>query len=77
MKDYLYKLLEEKGIELEETFDIEANGNLNIFQYGVIVEAILSTSIKEQQSIRNMLIRIDFKNGDIKHYLRHLAQALV
>lgn len=77
MKDYLYKLLEEKGIDLDETFSITANGNLNIFEYGAIIDTILCTTIKEQQCIRNMLIKIDFHNGDIKHYLRHLAQALV
>lgn len=37
MKDNLYKLLKENGIELEETFDIEANGNLNqvIYEFEV------------------------------------------
>ncbi|MFJ7954314.1 hypothetical protein ACIQZG_22690 [Lysinibacillus sp. NPDC096418] len=77
MKDYLNKLLEEKEIDKEETFNIEANGNLNIFECGAVIEAILSTSEEEQQGIRKMLVMIDFKNGDVKHYLRHLAQALV
>ncbi|WP_186672930.1 hypothetical protein [Sporosarcina sp. BP05] len=77
MKKYLYTLLEEKEIELDDTFDITAKGNLHIFEYGAIIEAILSTTEEEQQAIRKMLVQIDFANGSIKKYLQHLAQALI
>ena len=31
----------------------------------------------EQNKIRDMIVTLDFHNADIKHYFRHLAQALV
>lgn len=77
MKEYLYTLVEEKGLDLNDTFSLKADGNLNIFEYGVVVEAILSTTEIEQQAIFRKLLMIDFNNGDITHYFRHLAQALI
>lgn len=67
---WLDTLVEEKGIDLEDGFII---GN-NIFDYGFIVEAIKVTSVKEQNMIKNMLVRIDFCNGDIRDYFKHLAK---
>lgn len=77
MKTYLYTLLEEKGIDLDDTFEITTGGNLHIFEYGAILEAILSAPEGEQQAIRKNLVKIDFANGQIEDYLQHLAKALV
>lgn len=30
----------------------------------------------EQRAIKTMLVKIDFVNGDVRKYLRHLAQAI-
>ena len=76
MNEWLDILIEEKGIDLEETFSIETDKQTHIFDYGYIVQAIKNTSIQEQKAIKEMLVKIDFVNGDVKHYLRHLAQAL-
>lgn len=72
---WLDTLVEEKGIDLDEMFEINKT-QLNIMSYGVVVEAIKTTGTAEQQAIKNMLVKIDFMNGDVKHYFRHLAQAL-
>lgn len=70
-------LVEEKEIDTYEQFEIEKDGYLHIFDYGYIIDAIKATTSNEKKAIQNMLVRIDFANGDIKHYFRHLAKALV
>lgn len=74
--NWLNTLIEEKEIDTRDCFEIEKNGELHIFDYGYIVEAIKFAPAPEQNAIQKMLIKIDFANGDILHYFRHLAQAL-
>ena len=77
---WLDTLLEEKGIDPECTiaFDGESqSGTYNLMMLDVVIEAIKNTSKDEQKGIKAMLVKIDFCNGDIVDYFRHLAQALV
>lgn len=74
---WLDTFIEEKGIDLNETFEIEANGQLHIFEIGNIVENIKITTQEEQEQIKNMIVKIDFYNGDVIDYFKHLAQALI
>lgn len=67
----------EKGIDLEQRFEIEGPSGTNSFPYGVIVEAIKGASAAEKNAIKTTIVKIDFCNGDVCHYFRHLAQALV
>lgn len=69
-------LVEEKGIDTESMFEIEGASGTNMMPYGVVVEAIKSASTVEQDKIKAMLVKIDFCNGDVKHFLRHLAKAI-
>ena len=70
-------LVAEKNIDLDEDFTVAGKVyGMNFFTYGVIVEAIKTASAEEKKAIKNMIVKIDFLNGDIKHYFRHLAQAL-
>lgn len=43
----------------------------------VVIEAIKGAPQHEQAAIKKTLIRIDFANGDVMDYLKHLATALV
>ncbi len=73
---WLDTLIEEKGIELDRTFEIDGPSGLNIMPLVMIVNAIKSTTGSEQAQIKNTLVRIDFANGDICHFFNHLAGAL-
>ncbi len=73
---WLDTLIEEKGIDLERTFEIDGPSGLNIMPLEMIVNAIKSTTGSEQAQIKNTLVRIDFVNGDICHFFNHLAGAL-
>lgn len=73
--NWLDTLIEEKNIDLDEQFEVQGSMT-NFMQYYNIVEAIKSASPAEQKAIKNMIVKIDFANGDVKHYFRHLAQAI-
>ena len=68
--------LEEKQVPYK-SWDIECNGELNIIDTEVVIEAIKNCSPKEQQGIKDMIIRLDFVNAPILPYFEHLANALV
>ena len=75
---WLDTLINEKNIDLEKTFELfSKDGTWNLMPYGCVIEAIKSAAKHEQAAIKNTLVKIDFLNGDICHYFRHLAQALV
>ncbi len=73
---WLDTFIEEKGINLHQTFDVEGRTGLNVIPYGVVIEHMKIAPKSEQASIKNMLVRIDFANGDVKHFLRHLGKAI-
>ena len=76
MKTYLDNLISEKGLDINTTFDVQGNSGLNMIPLGVIIEHILITSPKEQHAIKLTLIKIDFHNGDVMHFFKHLAGAI-
>jgi hypothetical protein len=73
---WLDTFISEKGIDTEKTFDIEGPSGLNVIPVGVIIEHMKITSPKEQAAIKNMIVKIDFHNGDVLDFFKHLAQAI-
>lgn len=67
--EWLMNLINEKQIELGE---FVAPG----VQVGDVVQNIIFTTTREQQQIKKVLVEIDFRNGDVLHFFKHLAQAL-
>ena len=74
MKQYLENLITEKGQDLENEV-IQIDGHFGI-TFEVLIEFIVSAKQYHKQ-IRNTLVMIDFKNGDVFHYLKHLATGMV
>lgn len=74
--NWLDTLIEEKDIDLEQGFSVKGPSGENHMTYENVIDAIKGASANEQAGIKNMLVRIDFANGDIRHYFRHLAQAI-
>ena len=69
--------LDEKGIDGEEVLEVEApDGTENCIPVGCLVDAFKGTTAAEQRAIKSTLVKIDFVNGDVRHYLRHLARAI-
>ena len=74
---WLDTFIEEKGIDLEDTFSLEGDESFHIFEVGNVIENIKKAPPQEQAKIKDMLVKIDFNNGNVLDYLQHLAKALV
>lgn len=76
-QNWLETFLMEKGIDLEEL--IEVDGEIfgkNFIPVGCVVKAILQAPANEKEKIKEIIVKIDFCNGDVMHFFRHLAKGL-
>lgn len=73
---WLDTFLTEKGIDLEATMDVVGKSGLNIIPVGVLVDHIKAAPEHEQAAIKTTIVRIDFLNGDVLHFFKHIAQAI-
>jgi hypothetical protein len=65
----------EKDFDIQ-VYDVEVDGTFVIITTDVVIEAILRTTGNERRGIENILLQLDFKNGDFHHFFRHLATGL-
>lgn len=72
---YFDRFFEEKEIPFT-TWEIEAGDTVHLLDSEVVIEAIKGTRGDEAKKIQATLRKIDFHNGDVLHFLRHLAGAL-
>ena len=76
MTDFITTFFAEKELD-SRIYQVESsNGTLNLINTEDVIEKIGFTSGTERQQIENILRQIDFKNGDLHHFLGHLAQAM-
>ena len=74
--NWLETFITEKGIDLEQGFEVAGPSGANHMKYAHVVDAIKQAPAHEQRGIKDMLVKIDFRNGDVRHYFCHLAQAI-
>jgi hypothetical protein len=75
MRNYLETLISEKGLDLEGTI-IEVEGQdwgLNIIELGAVVDYIMASGPANQAQVKDTLVKIDFHNGDVMHFFKHVA----
>ena len=65
--------LEEKKIDMSEILVHEGD---KMVQVGDVCQAIFDTSAEEQAKIKTTIVFIDFSNGNVYKYFKHLSQAL-
>jgi hypothetical protein len=70
---WLELMIDEKGVGLDS--EIQIDGHFGV-TYGMLTD-FLGQASKYQKQIKETLIHIDYKNGDIFHYLQHLATGMV
>ena len=76
-KQALKYFFEEKQLE-HRTFVVEHNGMFHIIESDFLQDVIVNhTPPHEQEEIRKIIAQIDFRNGDVNHFLNHLAVAYV
>lgn len=69
---WLITFCQEKQIDMSEP----VQGKECMLQAGDVLSAMMSASTGEQAKIKQILVMIDFKNGDVMHFIKHAAQAL-
>ena len=73
---FLSRFFAEKDLE-ERTYEATApDGTFHLIPTSCVIEAILNAPATEQTQIPGILRQIDFKNGNVHHFLNHLAGAL-
>lgn len=74
---YLRDFFAEKDIP-EVSWDLKDNeGTWHFMSNVVVVEHMTLISEAEAEQIANVLRKIDFANGDVNHFLQHLAGAII
>lgn len=68
--------IEEKGIDTEYLLTVDGLLGKNYIPVGCVIEAMKEAPKNEQQAIKNMIVKIDFVNGDVIDFFRHLAEAI-
>lgn len=75
--NYYQALFEEKGLE-DQTFEVKDNsGDIHYFESEFVVELLNSFDSDIQEQIKEKLIKIDFMNGDITHFIKHVLTGYV
>lgn len=75
-KTWLNTFIEEKEIDTEQIIEVEGAGGMNMIPVECVLETIKSALSHEQKEIKNIFVKIDFANGDILHFIKHLARAM-
>lgn len=66
----------EKGLDTDQIFEVEGPSGPNFIPLECVISAIKQTSGAEQSSIKTTIVKIDFMNGDVCHFFKHLAKAI-
>lgn len=72
MNTWIDLYLEEKQLP-ETEWNFELAGTLHFIDSIRVIQLIKESSKAEQAIVKNALIRIDFANGNVLNYLKHLA----
>jgi hypothetical protein len=76
MASYFDRFFAEKEIPFQ-TFEVEFEGMVHFIDNETVIDLVKETKGGERKSIESTLRKIDFANGDVNHFLRHLAEGYV
>lgn len=74
--NWIDTFLSEKGIDVEHVLTVRGPSGPNRIPVGSLVDLMKQAPRHEQAGIKSMIVRIDFSNGDVLDYFRHLARAV-
>jgi len=75
MRNYLNTLLNEKGLDLETTIEVEGQEwGTNFIPLQAVVDFLSECDDSTQEKAKSNLIKIDFHNGDIMHFFTYIAK---
>ena len=68
---------EEKNIPFISWDLTDSNGVLHLIDNDVVMEHNKIAHPSEQAQIKDVIVKIDFANGDVNHFFKHLAGAII
>ncbi|EJS44926.1 MULTISPECIES: hypothetical protein [Bacillus] len=75
-KSFYRTMLEEKKL-MHKTFMVKCDGVTHIFNVERMVALIEEAPEEEQVKVKEVFSYLDFRNGDLMHYLHFLAECYV
>lgn len=76
MSKFIKMFFAEKQLS-ERVYEIQNGTTLHFIESGFVIDLIKKLHKDEQKKIELTLRKIDFMNGDVHHFLEHLAKAYV
>lgn len=74
---WLETFVEEKGLDMDYMFTIEHKGFAHMIDLGYVISLCKVASEREQGVIKNTIVKIDFCNGDVLDFFKHLAKCYI
>lgn len=71
---YLRTLISEKGREPDAVLNVKGHFGLT---YNHLIEFIENQDQSIKSQIKDTLVKIDFQNGNVFHFLDHLLQGMI
>lgn len=76
MTDFFTTFFSEKNLD-ERTYEVAAeDGTPNMIPTSMVIAAIKQSQGRERWQLEQALRHIDMLNGDVHHFLNHLAKAM-
>jgi hypothetical protein len=72
-KRWLDLFLDEKALDREHIFSVNGPSGMNQIPLGCLVDVILTAPENEKAMIKDTLVRIDFRNGNVLDYFKFLC----
>lgn len=73
---WLDTFVDEKGLDREHLIEADGPSGTNIIPLDVLLAHFKRATPGDQAGIKAAVVRIDFMNGDILHFFRHVAGAI-
>ena len=75
-KNWRDTFIKEKGLDTGLTLLADGPSGVNHIPCQVVVEHMYVAPKHEQEQIKNVIVQIDFANGDVMDFFKHLAKAI-
>ena len=73
--DFFTTFFDEKDL-VEKTYEVEIDGTWHLIPTSIVIQQIKSASEADKKKIEMVLRKLDFLNGDIHYFLKHLAKGI-
>ena len=74
--DWLDTFVAEKGIDTEHVMEVDGDFGVNFIPVACLLDSIKQSCVQDPRIIKSTIVKIDFMNGDVMHFFKHLAQAI-